>query len=128
MDSGVREIDQASPLRKRTFEDAATGALDVLDGSPGMFLCCIKLCFPDSRTVGIFVSSHCVSQPWMAKASLATIPRRTSKLVLTPSTYVSARARFAFRTTSPHVGAVMMILASKLSKSVPTIVAGDGRR
>lgn len=127
--SGVREMDQASPLRKRTLDAAAT-AVELLAEVKGpiAFVVCVEIFFPDSRTDGREVSNHWVSHPCFAKTSLATIPRRMSKLVCIPSTCVSARARFAFRTTSSQLGAVMMIFAIKLSKSVPTTVAWEGRR
>ena len=111
-------MDHASPFRKRTFD-----AADIVFGLA--FVRCPELAmaivifFPDFRTEGSCVSSHCVSQIWAAKSSLETIPRSASRLVLMPSIYVSAKARFAFMTTSSQVGAVIMILAIKLSKYVP---------
>ena len=84
--SGVRDIDQASPLRKRTFDAAAT-ALELLpETNPAAALeDWEEICFPDSRTEGSEASSHCVSHSCLAKASLATIPRRISRLVFTLS-------------------------------------------
>ncbi len=128
--SGVREIDQASPLRKRTLDAAAT----LLDVPPDemnpadAFDERAEILFPDSRRGGNEASSHCVLHSCLANASLATMPRRMLRLVLIPSTYVSARARFAFRTTSSQLGAVMMILAIRLSKSVPMTAGCEGRR
>lgn len=83
---------------------------------------------PDFSTEGNDDSSHWVSHSCFAKASLATIPRRISRLVVIPSMCVSASARFAFRTTSSQLGAVMMIFAMRLSKSVPMTIVWEGRR
>ena len=82
--SGVREMDHASPLRKRMLDAAAT-EVGALDAMTEWKVVCSVICFPDSRIDGRFVSSHWVSQAWAAKAWLATIPLRTSRLVLTPS-------------------------------------------
>ena len=61
--SGVREMDQASPLRKRTLDAAAT-ELIVEDGANSTELLAVRaeMRFPDSRSNGRFVSSHWVSQ------------------------------------------------------------------
>ena len=61
--SGVREMDQASPLRKRTFEDEDTGVFCGLDMTTELVTDWVEICFPDSKVDGRFASSHWVSQP-----------------------------------------------------------------
>ena len=125
--SGVSDIDHASPFRKRTFdEDAAIDALVELETVPEEdFGKRAVICFPDSTSLGRFLSSHLVSHSCFANASLATMARRISKLVFTPAICVSARALFALATTSSQLGAVTMIFAIRLSKSVPMIDGCD---
>src|SRR5687767_10985473 len=54
--------------------------------------------------------------------------RRMSRLVFTPEIWVSARARWALRTTLSQDDAVMMSLAMRLSKSADTTEACPLRR
>ena len=55
-------MDQASPLRNRTFDAAATELIDALVGICTEFLFDVaEIAFPDSRIGSRFASNHCVS-------------------------------------------------------------------
>ena len=130
--SGVKDRDHASPLRNKTFDTAPTLLLLLTVLGPWKcsrwLVAVAEMCLPVARIDVRLASSHWVSHSRRRKASLATIPRSTSKLVLTPSIYVSSNARLAFLTMSSQLGAVMMIFAIRLSKSVPMTAIIEGRR
>lgn len=125
-DSGVILIDQASPFRKSIFEDepvivevdlVSRRSCEILEGP-------LEIRLPVCKIFVIDASSHCVSHACASNSAAHTIPRRASKFVFIPSMLVSSTARFALEAALFQVGAVIMIFAKRLSKSVLTIVAG----